>query len=174
MTLPEGTQTHRAAAQARQPVQVAIVIVSDSRTVATDESGPLARRLVTAAGHAVVAQDLIPNDEPRTRAHVQALLAREDVDAVVLSGGTGLGARDRTIEAVRPLVEKELPGFGEIFRMLSFQHQVGTAAILSRAMAGGTGGKLVVSLPGSKAAVELALTQVLLPELQHLLHELRR
>ena len=90
------------------------------------------------------------------------------------NGGTGLGSRDRTVEAVRPLLEKELPGFGEIFRVVSFHEQVGTAAILSRAVAGGVRGRLVVSMPGSKAAVELALTRVLLPELRHAIRELRR
>ena len=92
----------------------------------------------------------------------------------LVTGGTGLGSRDRTVEAVRPLLEKELPGFGEIFRVVSFQEEVGTAAILSRAVAGGVRGRLVVSMPGSKAAVELALTRVLLPELRHAIRELRR
>jgi molybdopterin adenylyltransferase len=174
MTTPTGTTEHRAAGAARAAVQIAIVIVTDTRTIDTDESGPLARRLITEAGHVVSDFALLPNDELRTRAHVVALLAREDVDVVVLSGGTGLGSRDRTVEAVRPLIEKELPGFGELFRMISYQEQIGTAAILTRALAGGVNGKLIVSLPGSKAAVDLALTKVLLPELKHVLHELRR
>jgi molybdopterin adenylyltransferase len=174
MTLPTGTTEHRAAAAARASLQVAIVIVTDTRTRATDESGPLAERLLTAAGHRVTDFALLPNDELRTRAHVAALLAREDINVVILSGGTGLGSKDRTVDAVRPLIEKELPGFGELFRMLSYQEQIGTASILTRALAGGVNGKLIVSLPGSKAAVELALTRVLLPELQHVLHELRR
>jgi len=96
------------------------------------------------------------------------------VDAVLLTGGTGLGSRDRTVEAIRPLLEKELPGFGELFRVVSFQEQVGAAAILSRALAGGAKGKLVASMPGSRAAVELALTRILLPELRHAIRELRR
>lgn len=174
MTVPEGTSEHRTAAAQRAAAQVAIVVVSDKRTLETDESGPLARRLLTAAGHAVADFALLPNDEGNTREHVARLIARDDVDVVILCGGTGLGARDRTVEAVRPLLEKELPGFGELFRLLSYQEQIGTAAILTRALAGGVSGKLIVSLPGSKAAVELALTRVLLPELQHLLHELRR
>lgn len=174
MTLPSGTTAHRAAAVSHASLQIAIVIVTDTRTRATDESGPLAERLLVAAGHRVTNFALLPNDEAGTRAHVQTLLARADVDVVVLSGGTGLGTKDRTVEAVRPLLEKELPGFGELFRMLSYQEQIGTAAILTRALAGGVQGKLVVSLPGSKAAVELALTRVLLPELPHVLHELRR
>jgi molybdopterin adenylyltransferase len=174
MTLPTGTTEHRAAGATRAAVQVAIVIVTDTRTLATDESGPLARRLLSDAGHTVSDFALLPNHEANTRAHVARLLSRDDVDVVILSGGTGLGSKDRTVEAVRPLIEKELPGFGELFRMLSFQHQIGTAAILTRALAGGVNGKLIVSLPGSKAAVELALTMVLLPELKHVMHELRR
>ncbi|MES3033295.1 MAG: molybdenum cofactor biosynthesis protein B [Gemmatimonadota bacterium] len=174
MALPTGTTEHRSDAAHRPPVQVAVVVVSDKRTVETDESGPLARWLLIQAGHTITGFALLPNDEANTRVHVAALIARDDVDAVILCGGTGLGAQDRTVEAVRPLMEKELPGFGELFRLISYQEQIGTAAILTRATAGGVNGKLIVSLPGSKAAVELALTKVLLPELQHLMHELRR
>lgn len=174
MSLPTGTSEHRRAAATRPPVQVAVVVVSDTRTLVTDESGPVARTLLTEAGHVVTAFALIPNDEAGTREHVARLIARDDVDVVLLAGGTGLGAKDRTVEAVRPLMEKELPGFGELFRLISYQEQIGTAAILTRATAGSVNGKLIVSLPGSRAAVELALTRVLLPELQHLIHELRR
>jgi len=174
MTIPQGTIEHRATAAQQLPVQVAIVVVSDKRTAETDESGPLARWLLIQAGHTVSGFALIPNDEANTRAHVEALIEREDVDVVILCGGTGLGVKDRTVEAVRPLMEKELPGVGELFRLISYQEQIGTAAILTRAIAGTVNGKLIVSLPGSKAAVELALTKVLLPELQHLMHELRR
>jgi molybdenum cofactor biosynthesis protein B len=168
-----GTPGHRASAAALT-VRCAVIVVSDSRTVETDESGPLARRLIEAAGHTVVLTTLVPNDEARVRSDVAGLIERPDVDVVVLSGGTGLGARDRTIEAVRPLLERELPGFGELFRWLSYRDQIGTAAILSRALAGTARTTLVVSLPGSKAAVELALSQVLLPELRHVVHEIQR
>ena len=129
---------------------------------------------VAITGYAVTDYTLLRNEEAAARAHVVALLGRVDVDAILLTGGTGLGSRDRTVEAVRPLFDKELPGFGEIFRMLSFQEQVGTAAILSRAVAGGAGGKFIASMPGSTAAVELALTRVLIPELRHALRELSR
>jgi molybdenum cofactor biosynthesis protein B len=168
-----GTAAHRAAA-AELVVRCAVVIVTDTRTIETDESGPLAQRLIEQAGHEVLHRALLPNDEARVRGEVQALLARDDIDAVVLSGGTGLGARDRTVDAVRPLIERELPGFGELFRWVSYSEQIGTAAILSRAFAGSARGRLVVSLPGSKAAVDLALTKLLLPELRHVLHEIRR
>lgn len=172
--MSESTAGHRAEASERAPVACALLTVSDSRTEATDESGPLMRRLVEAAGHRVAGYALLRNDEAAVREHVRALIGRADVDAVLITGGTGLGSRDRTVEAVRPLLDKEMPGFGEIFRMVSFNEQVGTAAILSRAVAGGANGKLVVSMPGSKAAVELALTRVLLPELSHVIRELKR
>ncbi len=172
--LPEGTAAHRAEGNARPPVQCAVVTVSDSRTEATDESGDLLCRHLEADGHHVADRALFKNDEFAVREFVRCLLTRDDVDAILLTGGTGLGSKDRTVEAVRPLMEKELPGFGELFRMLSYQEQVGTAAILSRAVAGSAQGKLIVSMPGSKAAVELALTKVLLPEIRHLIRELRR
>lgn len=168
-----GTSAHRAAA-AELVVRCAVIIVSDTRTAQTDESGPLAQRLIETAGHQVVHRSLLPNDEARVQADVQMLLQREDIDVIVLSGGTGLGSRDRTVEAVRPLLERELPGFGELFRWVSYSEQIGTAAILTRALAGSARGRLVVSLPGSKAAVDLALTKLLLPELRHVLHEIRR
>jgi molybdenum cofactor biosynthesis protein B len=170
----ESTARHRDESDKQPPVRCALLTVSDTRTEATDESGALMRRLVEGAGHTVVTAALLRNDEHTVREHVRALAMRDDVDAVLITGGTGLGSRDRTVEAVRSLFQKELPGFGEIFRMLSFQEQVGTAAILSRAVAGGVNGRLVASMPGSTAAVELALTRVLLPELRHAIRELRR
>lgn len=172
--MSESTASHRAESDARPPVRCAVLTVSDSRTEANDESGQLMRRLLEEAGHAVADYRLMRNDEAEVRAHVRALTQRDDVDAVLITGGTGLGSRDRTVEAVRPLFDKEMPGFGEIFRLVSFQEQVGTAAILSRATAGTVNGRLVVSMPGSKAAVELALRRVLLPELRHAIRESRR
>jgi molybdenum cofactor biosynthesis protein B len=172
--MSESTASHRTEAAGRAAVACAVLTVSDSRTEETDESGNLMRRLLEDAGHCVADYRLMKNDEPAVREHVRALIARVDVDAVLITGGTGLGSRDRTVEAVRPLLDKEMPGFGEIFRVVSFQEQVGTAAILSRAVAGGAGGTLVVSMPGSKAAVELALTRVLIPELRHAIRELKR
>lgn len=125
--------------------------MTDSRTEATDESGPLARRLLEAAGHEIARHALLPNDEARVRTLVSEWLASGDLSAIVITGGTGLGSKDRTVEAVTPLFEKEIPGFGELFRLLSYQEQIGTTAILSRAVAGCAKGAVVVSLPGSKA-----------------------
>ncbi|MCX5762944.1 MAG: molybdopterin-binding protein, partial [Gemmatimonadetes bacterium] len=101
-------------------------------------------------------------------------LGRDDIDAVFCTGGTGLGSRDRTIDVVRPMLDRELPGFGELFRMLSYLEQIGSAAMLSRALAGTARNTFVVVLPGSRAAVELAMTRLLVPELQHALRELNR
>lgn len=171
---PTGTQEHRRQAATLGALACAVLTVSDSRTAETDESGPLARRLLAEAGHSVAVHALLPNDEVRVRAQVQQWLDRGDLHAIVITGGTGLGSKDRTIEAVRPLFDKEIPGFGELFRLLSYQEQIGTTAILSRAAAGSAHGAVVVSLPGSKAAVELALTRILIPELRHLLREIRR
>ena len=174
MSGPEGTRAHREEAKKLTQLRLAVLTVSDSRTKETDESGPLMAARMEAAGHTIVIRDLLPNDEPRVRALVAEWVARDDLDAVLITGGTGLGSKDRTIEAVRPLFEKELPGFGEVFRMLSYTDQVGPAAILSRATAGSARGKLIVSLPGSRAAVELACDKILGPELAHAVRELRR
>jgi molybdopterin adenylyltransferase len=174
MTLPPGTTSHRAEGDALPALRCAIVTVTDSRTIDTDESGKAMHRLLEVAGHAIADYTILPNNEARVRGHVRTLIARADIDAVLITGGTGLGSKDRTVEAVRGLLEKELPGFGEIFRILSFQQQIGAAAILTRAVAGSASGKFIVSMPGSLAAVELALTQIVVPELRHIVRELRR
>ncbi len=174
MGLPDGPAAHRGSAAARPPVRCAVLTVSDSRTLATDTAGPRARTLLAEAGHTVLHHALFPNDEPLVRAAVARLIEDGLVDAVILTGGTGLSARDRTIEAVTPLFERTIPGFGELFRLVSFQEQIGSAAVLSRAVAGSARGVLIVSLPGSEAAVELALTRLLLPELAHIVYDLRR
>lgn len=173
MTLPEGLRHHRAESEATR-ARIAVLTVSDSRTEATDRSGPRAVELCEAAGHMISARALLPNDETAVRERLAAWATEGSADMILCTGGTGLGARDRSVEAARPLMEKELPGFGELFRMLSYQEQIGTAAILTRALAGVAAKTLIVVLPGSTAAVELALTRILLPELPHLLRELRR
>ena len=174
MTVPDGTRAHREDAKRFTRLRAGVLTVSDSRTPETDESGRYIREALTGAGHEVLAHDLLPNDEARVRTLVTEWLARTDLDLIIVTGGTGLGSRDRTIEAVRPLLEKEMPGFGELFRMLGYQEQVGTAAILSRATAGSAQGKLVVSLPGSRAAVSLAMERILLKEAAHAIREIRR
>jgi len=163
---------HRA--QAGRPVfGVAVVTATDSRTPEKDVSGALVRDLATAAGHRVVETVLVADDAALLRAAVAEALAAKAVDVVVVTGGTGLAPRDVTIEAVTPLFDKSVDGFGELFRRLSYD-EIGPAAMLSRATAGLVGGKAVFLLPGSPAAVRLALDELLLPELAHLLGQARR
>ena len=151
----------------------AVVTLSDTRTAETDKSGRRIRELLEADGHAVAHYQILPDEPQRLAAELRSLLARDDVDAVLTNGGTGVGRRDRTIEVVEKSIGQTLPGFGELFRMLSWQ-QIGSGAMLSRAAGGITGGKLLFAMPGSTAAVELAMTKLILPEIRHLLMELRK
>jgi molybdenum cofactor biosynthesis protein B len=161
--------THEHHAKAKRRVRCAVVTASDTRTPETDTSGQRIRTLLEEAGHAVVGYELVPDDPDRIGAHLAALVARDEVDAVIVNGGTGLAPRDTTYEAVSSMLEKRLDGFGELFRMLSYA-EVGAAAMLSRAACGVVRGKIVASLPGAPAAVELALRKLLLPELGHMVH----
>ncbi|MFP3290921.1 MAG: MogA/MoaB family molybdenum cofactor biosynthesis protein [Thermoproteus sp.] len=166
--------------RARGPKELSfwVVTVSTSRYEAmasgrscTDESGDAAVSLISRAGHRVVGRSLVKDDLVMIRGVVMDLLRRSDVDVVVLTGGTGVARTDVTIEAVRPLLEKELDGFGDVFRLKSYQ-EVGTAAIMSRALAGVSNGKLVVALPGSPNAVETGLG-IILPEAPHIIYLVR-
>ena len=150
----------------------AILTVSDTRTPEDDASGVCIRALLEEAGHHVLSYTILPDDPGRIRAHLEELFDMPGLDAVIVNGGTGLAPRDTTYEALAGLLQKRLDGFGELFRMLSYQ-QVGPAAMLSRAVAGVARGKIVVSLPGAPAAVELAMQKLLLPELGHLIHLVR-
>jgi molybdenum cofactor biosynthesis protein B len=150
-----------------------LITVSDSRAAAGDASGRLLAERAVAAGHQVVASALVPDDVAAIRAAVRAMLERADADVLVLTGGTGFSPRDLTVEAVTPLFERPIEGFGELFRMLSYR-QVGAAAMLSRAAAGLIGGRAVFLLPGSPQAVALAMEEIILPESGHLLAQARR
>lgn len=165
-------ERHRAAAAGR-PVRCAVLTVSDTRTPETDTSGRLIAELLASAGHEVVATAIVPDEPELIRTHLDRLTAQPDLDAVILNGGTGIARRDRTFEVVLERIEKPIPGFGELFRMLSYE-QVGAAAMLSRAVAGICGDKLLVSMPGSENAVRLATERLLLPELAHIVWELHR
>jgi molybdenum cofactor biosynthesis protein B len=160
-------------ARAPQSVRCFIVTVSDTRTGATDRSGDAIADLLTSAGH-VVAGRVIVNDEPElVRGALERQLANPDVQAIVTTGGTGITSRDTTYEAVTALLQKRLDGFGELFRMLSYQ-QIGSAAMMSRACAGLVAGRIVIALPGSEAAVRLAMEKLVIPELGHLVQQARR
>jgi len=164
-------EPHRS--RAPRSLAFAWLTVSDTRTPETDTSGSLARRLIEAAGHRVVDAAIVPDEPDQVRDQLRRCLARSDCDAVVLSGGTGISARDRTLEAVEGMLERKLPGFGELFRMLSHR-QVGSAAMLSRAVGGVALGRPVFAVPGATPAVELALSELILPEIGHLVAELRK
>ena len=151
---------------------IAVLTVSDTRTTETDRSGPAAMRLLEQGGHRVFDYRIVPDDPERVRECVEAWLSEEGCDGVVLNGGTGISVRDRTYESISGMLDKRLDGFGELFRALSFE-QIGPAAMLSRAVGGVARGKLVFSLPGSTAAVELAMSRLIVPELAHLLGQLR-
>lgn len=137
-----------------------------------DESGDLAERMATEAGHVVVGRDLLPDDINAIRRRVLELLSRDDVDVVVITGGTGIAKTDVTVEAVRPLFEKEIEGFGDVFRYYSLQ-EVGTAAALTRATAGIAGGKVIFLLPGSPGAVRTGM-RIVLAETPHILYLTRQ
>lgn len=148
------------------------VTVSDTRTVENDSGGQTARALLEAAGH-VVSYTLLRDEPAEVAALIRKLASDGNVDAVITSGGTGISSRDATYEAVSGLLDKELPGFGELFRMLSYA-EIGAAAMLSRAVAGLHGKLVVFATPGSTAAVRLAIEKLILPELGHLVFEVSR
>jgi molybdenum cofactor biosynthesis protein B len=168
-----GAHEHHAKSAALPQVRCVVVTVSDTRTAADDVGGDTARRLLAEAGHEVVASHLL-KDEPAQVAELVRDIARGELaDAVVLTGGTGISRRDTTYEAVAALLDKRLDGFGELFRMLSYQ-EIGPAAMLSRAVAGLHAGLLVFATPGSPAAVTLAVGKLIAPELRHMAREVRR
>jgi len=159
--------------EAPSKLAVAVLTVSDSRTPATDRSGARIVEMLEASGHRCLARRIVPDEEGAIESAILEDLAERDCDAVLLTGGTGLSPRDRTAPVVEAICEKLVPGFGEIFRALSYA-QIGPAAMLSRATAGTRGRQAILALPGSVAAVELAMGELILPELGHLLRELRK
>lgn len=164
------TEEHRR--QAPQRLRFAVVTVSDTRNLETDSSGLLLAERLTSVGHELVDRRIVPDEPQEIAQEVQRFSHQSTLDVLLLTGGTGISPRDQTPEAVRPLLEVELPGFGELFRMLSFQ-EIGPAAMLSRALAGRRGSLLIFCLPGSTNAVRLALDKILIPELPHLVHHSR-
>jgi molybdenum cofactor biosynthesis protein B len=148
-------------------LRMGVITASDTRDASSDESGRLIREMLEGGGHRVSHYEVLP-DTPERIAEVVRERLRE-LDGLIVNGGTGIAPRDSTIEALRPLLDKELDGFGELFRALSFQ-EIGSAAFLSRALAGISGGKILVALPGSPNACRLAMEKLLLPELGHMAH----
>jgi molybdenum cofactor biosynthesis protein B len=156
--------------QAPRSVSCSIITVSDTRTEATDSSGRAIADLLTAAGHRVAGRTIVKDEPALVRATIERQLAAHDAQVIITSGGTGITSRDSTFEAIDGLLEKRLDGFGELFRMLSYE-QIGAAAMMSRASAGLVTGTIVISLPGSESAVRLAMEKLVLPELGHLVQQ---
>lgn len=164
------TTQHRA--EAPDCVPCFVLTVSDTRTLETDRGGALIAEFLEQAGHTVVGREIVRDERDAIESGVQSAMARGDeIEAIIVTGGSGIGPRDVTPEALRPLLVKEIPGFGELFRMLSWD-EVGAASMLSRAFAGvGAGGTLLFVLPGSTNAVRLAMEKLITPELAHLVRE---
>lgn len=166
-----GAKDHKK--HALKNIGFAIVTVSDTRTQADDFSGALIKKLVVKAGHRVIAYELLKNDKNMIIRAASKLLVRDGVDAVVFCGGTGISSKDITVESIRPMFDKELSGFGEIFRSISYK-EIGSAAIMSRAIAGVVEGKIVFCIPGSKNAAKLVMEKLILAECGHILWEAGR
>ena len=160
-------------AQAPKSIACFVLTVSDTRTPDTDTSGQAIRDLLIAAGHTVSGHAIVPDDPDRVSELVETALGDPQHQAIITTGGTGITSRDDTFEAIDALFEKRLPGFGELFRMLSF-NEIGPAAMLSRATAGTAWRKPIFVLPGSQAAVRLAMTRLILPELGHVVQQVGR
>jgi len=175
--MSETARKHKA--EAPTSLNFAIIICSSSRYQGLqlmkhvdDPSGDLITETLKHHGHTVVSRKIVPDNKPTIEQNVKEVLKLKTVDAVITCGGTGISSTDVTIEAVEPMLDKELPGFGEIFRRLSFE-EIGSAALLSRAVAGVTDGKAVFCVPGSPQAVRLCLERLILPEAGHILKHVR-
>ncbi len=156
-------------------IRMGIITVSDTRTKESDKGGRLVMDYVSGMNVEIKPEwySIVKDDQQEIVDAVHELLDN-GVDAIITTGGTGIAPRDVTIEAVRPLFDKEIEGFGEIFRMLSFTEDIGSRSILSRAIAGSIGNAVVLSLPGSTGAVKLAMERLIVPELNHIVHELNK
>ena len=155
-------------------VRFRVITVSDTRNEDTDKSGRLMMDLLTDAGHIAAGYEIVKDERTEIETALRKALQDPGTDAVLTNGGTGLAIRDVTIETVTPFFDKEISGFGELFRMLSYQEDIGSAAILSRAAAGTAGSKVIFSVPGSSGAVKLAMKKLILPEAGHIISELNK
>jgi len=172
MSRPDSTPVeHRTTAP--RSVGCWVLTVSDTKTPETDTSGQLIRKLVTDAGHQVVGSSIVRDEPKDVQRVIREACANDEVRAVLVTGGTGVTSRDSTYEAIEAMLDKRLPGFGELFRMLSYQ-EIGAAAMMSRAQLGVHACRIVVSMPGSPNACRLALEKLVIPELSHLIREVSR
>jgi len=166
-----GYQEHKR--KAPQSVNCAVLTISDTRTEQDDESGKLIRQKLSQNGHRVMAYAILKNEAESIKQKICELLGQEELQVIITSGGTGVSHRDITVETIHSILEKELDGFGELFRFLSYG-EIGTASIMSRAIAGTIKGKVILCLPGSLGAASLAMEKIILPEIGHLVREATR
>jgi molybdopterin adenylyltransferase len=169
--MSQSTEKHRC--ESPKSVRCAVVTVSDTRTLETDRGGLLVAELLTAGGHQLASREIVPDDPAKIRPLLERLADPANVDAILLTGGTGITARDQTFETVSALLEKTMPGYGELFRMLSYE-DIGPAAMLSRAIGGVLPNVILLTMPGSVAAVRLAMEKLIVPEIGHLVYEARK
>ncbi|MEH7298637.1 MogA/MoaB family molybdenum cofactor biosynthesis protein [Neobacillus drentensis] len=166
------TQEHKR--EAPKSINCKIITVSDTRNKDTDKSGKLMIELLEQSGHQISDYVIVKDEAIPIQDEILKGCNREDIDAILINGGTGIAKRDVTIETVKSLLNKEIVGFGELFRMLSYQEDIGSAAILSRAIAGVVNNRAVFSTPGSTGAVKLAMNKLILPELGHVVREIKK
>ncbi|MFW5952575.1 MAG: MogA/MoaB family molybdenum cofactor biosynthesis protein [Candidatus Natronoplasma sp.] len=150
-------------------VKIGVITVSDTRALKSDESGKKIREMLMEEEHEIVGYEIVKDDPDEIKRVIESI----DAEAYILNGGTGISNRDVTSDVLGEVIDKELPGFGEAFRRLSFE-EIGSAAILSRALAGVTGKEIYFALPGSTSAVELAMKELILPELGHIVFEVNK
>ncbi len=163
---------HEHKKKAANSLGIMVITVSDTRDQTTDQSGQLIKEMLAEGGHRTVGYQIVKDEPKEIEDLLRQTLGRKDLEVIILNGGTGIAPRDGTYEVVERLMQKQLDGFGEIFRYLSYQ-DIGSAAIMSRACAGIAGDKVMISLPGSKGAVQLAMGQLVLPEMGHMVSQLR-
>ena len=163
-----GYQEHKE--QSPKSVNCSVVIISDTRTEQNDESGKIIMKSLKGKGHKVLSYCILKNDADSIRKKLNELLDEESLQVIITSGGTGISHLDITIEMIYPIFEKKMDGFGELFRFLTYQ-EIGTGSIMSRATAGVAKGKVIICLPGSAMAVDLAMEQIILPEIGHIVRE---
>jgi len=163
---------HEHKEKAAKSLGIMVITVSDTRVETTDQSGQVIKEMLVGAGHRIVGYQIVKDEPNEIENLLRQTLGRKDLEVIILNGGTGIAPRDGTYEVVDRLMQKRLDGFGEIFRYLSYQ-DIGSAAIMSRACAGIAGDKVMISLPGSKGAVQLAMGQLVLPEMGHMVSQLR-
>ena len=169
--MSQSVEEHREAAP--ESVGCAVITVSDTRTAETDRSGRIMIDSLEAGGHTVVHYTIVPDEPERIREQLEHCAADSRIEALLFNGGTGIASRDTTYDVLSGAIEKVLPGFGELFRMLSWE-EIGAAAMLSRATAGVYRGRILFSTPGSSNAVRLAMDKLIVPELGHLVFEIRK